>query len=115
MLHTKYQGSKPCGFRQEDFLMFCLINIGQCKTHDPWVGLFGPRDIISTNLVEVYLVMLHMKYQGSRTYGFRQEDFFHVYPYISLCKTCEHGAGHFWPKGHNLKTLGRGPHGDATN
>ena len=24
MLHTKYQGSMPCGFRQEDFLMFSL-------------------------------------------------------------------------------------------
>ena len=24
MLHTKYQGSKPCGFRQEDFFMFSL-------------------------------------------------------------------------------------------
>ena len=22
MLHTKYQGSRPCGFRQEDFFMF---------------------------------------------------------------------------------------------
>ena len=61
----------------------------------PGASLFGPRDIISTNLVEVYLVMLHMKYQGSMLYGFRQEDFIHVYPYISLCKTCEHGAGPF--------------------
>ena len=25
MLHTKYQGSRPCGFRQEDFLMFLPI------------------------------------------------------------------------------------------
>ena len=22
MLHTKYQGSRPCGFRQEDLFMF---------------------------------------------------------------------------------------------
>ena len=22
MLHTKYQGSRPCGFRQEDFQVF---------------------------------------------------------------------------------------------
>ena len=22
MLHTKYQGSRPCGFRQEDFLFY---------------------------------------------------------------------------------------------
>ena len=25
MLHTKYQGSRPCGFRQEDFFMFLPI------------------------------------------------------------------------------------------
>ena len=24
MLHTKYQGSRPCGFRQEDFSTFSL-------------------------------------------------------------------------------------------
>ena len=24
MLHTKYQGSRPCGFRQEDFFTFSL-------------------------------------------------------------------------------------------
>ena len=25
MLYTKYQGSRPCGFRQEDFFMFLPI------------------------------------------------------------------------------------------
>ena len=25
MLHTKYQGSRPCGFRQEDFFMFLHV------------------------------------------------------------------------------------------
>ena len=25
MLHTKYQGSRPCGFRQEDCFMFIPI------------------------------------------------------------------------------------------
>ena len=32
-------------------------------------------------------VMLHLKYQGSRPYGFRQ-DFFNV-SYLSQCKTCD--------------------------
>ena len=31
-------------------------------------------------------MMLHTKYQGSRPCGFRQEDFFHVSPYIIFCK-----------------------------
>ena len=35
---------------------------------------FSSTDIIRTNLVEDHWVMLHTKYQGSRPYGFRQED-----------------------------------------
>ena len=53
MLHTKYQGSRPHGFRQEDvFCIFLYINL--CKTCDPWGGaIIGTRGIILTNLVEV--------------------------------------------------------------
>ena len=58
--------------------------------------------------------MLHTKYQDSRPYGFRQEDFFYIFPYISLCKTCDPAANLFWPQGYNLNKLGRGPLGDAT-
>ena len=35
MLHTKYQGSRPCAFRQEDFFMFLPIDISLCKVCDP--------------------------------------------------------------------------------
>ena len=59
-------------------------------------------------------MMLHTKYQGSGPYGFRQEDFFSHFPYISLYRACDpRGPSHFWPQGYNLK-LGRGPLGDAT-
>ena len=45
MLHTKYQGSRPSGFRLEDFFMFPYISL--CKTCDPRVGaIYGPRGII---------------------------------------------------------------------
>ena len=27
MLHTKYQGCRPCGFRQEDFQSFHIISL----------------------------------------------------------------------------------------
>ena len=27
MLHTKYQGSRPCGFRQEDFFSTMFVQI----------------------------------------------------------------------------------------
>ena len=59
--------------------------------------------------------MLHAKYQDSRQYDFRQEDSFHIFHYISLCKTCDPGGGTiFGPFGHNLNKLGRGLLADAT-
>ena len=60
-------------------------------------------------------MMLCTKYQGSRPYGFRQEDFFHVFPNISLCKTCGHpGWVIFGTKGIILNKLGRGLLVDVT-
>ena len=40
----------------------------------PGGTIFDPSGIICTNLVEVHLVMLNTKYQGSWPRGFRQED-----------------------------------------
>ena len=59
-------------------------------------------------------MMLHTKYQGSRPNDFRQEDFFHVFPNISLCQICDPWVEPKWPQGHNLNKIGRGPRGDAT-
>ena len=36
LLHTKYEGSGPCGFGEEDFFMFCPIT-------PPGRGLYGPQ------------------------------------------------------------------------
>ena len=33
MLHTKYQDSRPYGFRQEDFS--CFHYVSRCKAYDP--------------------------------------------------------------------------------
>ena len=54
--------------------------------------------------------MLHIKYQGSRPYGFRQEDFFMVFPLLTYAKYVIPGAEPW----HNLNKLGRGLLGDAT-
>ena len=35
----KYQGPRPCGFRQEDFFMFAL----QLANVTPGLGHFGPQ------------------------------------------------------------------------
>ena len=39
MLHTKYQGSRPCGFRQEDLFMFLPI-LDNVKHVTPGAGSF---------------------------------------------------------------------------
>ena len=44
MLHTKYEGSRPCGFRQEDFFMFSFLAYVNHVT--PGRANFGPRGII---------------------------------------------------------------------
>ena len=49
----------------------------------------------------------------NRTSGLREDDFF-TFPYISLCKTCDPGPGHFWCQGFNFNKHGRDPLDDAT-
>ena len=68
----------------------CLVSSTLPLSHcDPGRGvIFDPKDITWTNLVEVYKVMLHTKYLGSRFYGFRQEDVYMFSLYIILCKIC---------------------------
>ena len=52
MLHTKYHGSRPSGFRQEVFFHVPPY-LSLCKACDPRGGaIFGPRGIIWTNWVE---------------------------------------------------------------
>ena len=41
----------------------------------PGQAHFWPQEYNLNNFVEVYLVMQHTKYQGSRPCGFWQEDF----------------------------------------
>ena len=50
LLHTKYQGSKPCGFRHDGFFMCPYLSL--CKPCDPGWVIIGPRGIILTNVVE---------------------------------------------------------------
>jgi hypothetical protein len=45
MLHTKYQGSRPCGFRQEAFLRFPYVTLN-ITNKPPGVTPFRPRVII---------------------------------------------------------------------
>ena len=70
-------------------MMSCLPYIILYKTCDPGARpFFTPGSLFEKNLVEVHLVMLNTKNQGSWPCGFRQEVFSH-FLYISLCKTCD--------------------------
>ena len=46
--------------------------------------IFDPKGIIRTNLLEVFKVILPIKYQGYRPGGFRQEDCFMFTLYMPL-------------------------------
>ena len=56
--------------------------------------------------------MLYTKYQSSMPCCFRQADFF-MFPYITLCKTCDPRAGPIMAPGALLNKLGRGLLGNA--
>ena len=77
MLHTKYQGSRPCGFRQEDFSMFLPIK-AYVKPVTPEAGPFWPQGYNFNKLGRGSLD--DTTYQSSRPCGFRQEDFFMLLP-----------------------------------
>ena len=81
ILYTKYQSSRPCGFRQENFFMLLPLKAYVKHVTPGARAIFGNRAIILTNLVEVHKVMLHTKYQNSKPYGFRQD-----FLYFSLYK-----------------------------
>ena len=71
LLHTKYEGSGPCGFG-EDFYMFCPIT-------PPGRGLY-PRGTVGRIYKEDHYTLLHTKYERSGTCGFGEEDFFMFFP-----------------------------------
>ena len=40
MLHTKFESSGPCGFREEDFFYFVFPIVSLWELMTPWVGPF---------------------------------------------------------------------------
>ena len=58
------------------------------------------RGMIGRIYVRYHLTLLHTKYTGFSLRGFREEDFFRVFPIISLWQIMEHpGRGHSDPRG----------------
>ena len=97
LLHTKYESSGPCGFR-EDFL--CFSHCKSMGANDPGSGaIFDPRGMICRIYVMLYITILHTKYRSFAPCGFREEDFFHVFPIISLWQMAPRGGACMNPRG----------------
>ena len=101
-IYTKYQA---LGLVVSNKIFSCFPYISLCKTCDPQSGpIFGPRGIISTNLIEVHYMMLFRPqvhnlnkldrgpldddtYQISRLKAlWFQTGFFHVFPKYACVK-----------------------------
>ena len=72
LLHTKYESSGPCVFREEDFFyVFPMTPKGR--------GLYGPRGTVGRIYKEDRYTLLQTKYESSGPFGF-EEDFFMFFP-----------------------------------
>ena len=62
LLHTKYESSGPCGFREEDlFLCFPIVSLWELMT--PGGGaIFYPRDMVGRIYYEDHFSLLRTKY-----------------------------------------------------
>ena len=106
--------------------LFCLVfamslraSVYMCFVVTCWEKLTSWLSFVVSNCEFVTFPLVSWIRCGSWLYRFlifaslltlheRQEDFFHVAPNISLCKTCDPGAGPILAQGSNLNKLGRG-------
>ena len=97
LLQTKYESSGPCGFGEEDFFL--------CFTHDPpppspqGGACMNPRGTVGRIYKEDHYTLLLTKYESSGPCGFGEEDFFYVFPIVSLWELMTPGAGPFLTPG----------------
>ena len=72
-----------------------------CFTHDPppgW-GRMDPRGTVGRIYKEDHYTLLLTKYESSGPCGFGEEDFFYVFPIVSLWELMTPGAGPFLTPG----------------
>ena len=90
LLHTKYESSGPCGFGEEDFFYVLPMTPpprGRAR--------MDPRGTVGRIYKEDYYTLLLTKYESSGPCGFGEEDFFYVFPIVSLWELMTPGAGPF--------------------
>ena len=94
LLHTKYEGSGPCGFGEDFFLFFAP------SRPRGWACL-DPRGMVGRIYKEDHYTLLQTKYESSGTCGFGEEDFLCISHCKSMGAICCHGnqsSNPTWPK-----------------
>ena len=91
LLQTKYESSGPCGFGEEDFFYVLTMT----SPPPPRRARMDPRDTVGRIYKEDHSTLLHTNYESSGSCGFGEEDFFYVFPIVSLWELMTPGAGHF--------------------
>ena len=77
MLHTNYQGSRPCGFRQKICFTFSLNRLS--KTNDPQGGtVFWPQGYNSFKLGRGPLGDATYQISSLQALWFQTNGFFHI-------------------------------------
>ena len=79
MLHTKYQGSRPHGFRQEDFFMFFYI-YAYVKHVTVGAGHLLPQAHNLNKLGKGLLGDATSQISRLKAFWFQTSRFFHVFP-----------------------------------
>ena len=69
----------------------------------------GPRDTVGRIYLGYHYTLLHTKYTGFRSCGFREEDFLIFSHYKPMVDNVSPGHGQFGPQGHGWQDLSRVP------
>ena len=100
MLHNKYQGCRPCGFRQEDFSGFPLYKPTYVKHVTPGWGHFWLQGHNLNKLGRGPLGDATYQIPWLEGLWFQTRRFFSCFPNISQCKICDpRGGAIFCPRG----------------
>ena len=76
LLHTKYIGFRPCGFREDFFIFFHYKPMLDNDAPGAWPIWASVGRIYEGG----HKTLIHIKYSSSGSHGFRKEDFFRFSP-----------------------------------
>ena len=79
-------------------------------------GQFGPWGLVWQDICRgpLHIVTVQTKYISSGLHGFREEDFFFSFPFVSLWELMTPGAWPVWAPGLDWQDLRMGPLNIAT-